>query len=397
MSHLWPGFSPGDYPVAVYDGENTRLYRHPSPPEEFHPDPQVADALVFVGRHPAVVASSTVELDGVPTATVLTGDRQDLDVRAEIAHETFHLFCRQHHPGWFVDESAALAYPVEDADVLTLRQLEAEALHRAVVAASRSDISSEPAPDPGSGSTSDSDEAAAGWAAAALTLRHERRRLLADAAAQYERDLERCEGLAYYVEGRAAGSPRCLRPLAEPVRPDGIRRAASATGEAIALLLDRFAPGWQTTLADDDEAHPDDLLRSALARATPTEFGADHRSAVAARARDAVAALRDERRSRRQSFLARDDKVVLTTRDKPLRVTGFDPMNLHDLGSGDVLHTHHLKIAGDGFDLELFDCQALTEGAGDHPLFDGLRRVTFVGGSGSDGDCRGGGDRATAP
>ncbi|MET9023317.1 hypothetical protein ABZV93_25425 [Actinopolymorpha sp. NPDC004070] len=307
----------------------------------------------------------------MPTATVLRGDRDDLDVQAEIAHETFHLFCRQRHPGWFVDESAALTYPVEDADVLTLRRLEAEALHRALATALSTS---------GAGTM----ETAAGWAMTALTVRGERRETLTDAAAQYERDLERCEGLAYYVEGRAAGRPRCLRPLTETVRPDEIRRAAYATGEAIALLLDRFASGWQTTLEAGDESYPDDLLRAALTDTTPRQFGADHRPAVAARAREAVAALREERRSCRQVVLGRDDKVVLTATGKPLQVRGFDPMNLRHLGGGDVLHTHHLKIAGEEFELELFDCQALTEGAGDHPLFDGLRRVTFTS-RGSDG------------
>ncbi|MGW0229394.1 hypothetical protein ACWDWO_13840 [Actinopolymorpha singaporensis] len=58
-------------------------------------------------------------------------------------------------------------------------------------------------------------------------------------------------------------------------------------------------------------------------------------------------------------------------------------MNLHRLGSRDVLPTRYLKLGGEGFVLELFDCQALTEGAGDHPLFDGLRRVTFIGGDGA--------------
>ncbi|GAA2758277.1 hypothetical protein [Actinopolymorpha rutila] len=385
MSRLWPGFSPTDFPVAVYDGENTWLYRHPSPPEEFRRHPRADDALVFAGRHPAVVASSATELGGVLTPTVLRGGRNDLDVRAEIAHETFHVFCRRRHPDWFVDESAALTYPVEDADVLALRRLEAEALRRAVVAASGSDS--------GAANTTDTTGASAGWAATALTLRRERRQILAEAAAQYERDLERCEGLAYYVEGRAAGSPRCLRALAEPVRPDDVRRAAYATGEAIALLLDRFTPGWQARLEADATSYVDDLLHNAVANAGPTEFTADHRSMVVGRAKGAIAALREERRSRRHAFLARDDKVVLTaTGRKPLRVTGFDPMNLHNLGSGAVLHTHHLKVAGEDFELELFDCQALTEGAGDHPLFDGLRRVTFTGG-GTGGD--GGG--ATAP
>ncbi len=264
--------------------------------------------------------------------------------------------------GWLVDESAALTYPVEDANVLTLRRLEAEALRRASVIAA---------------------ETAAGWAATALSLRSQRQQLLADAVAQYERDLERCEGLAYYVEGRAAGSPRCLQTLAEPVRPDGIRRAAYATGEAMALFLDRFRSGWTTEVEAGDTSYPDDLLGRAVSDAAPEDFTAGHRATVADRAREDVATLREERRARRQAFLARDDKVVLTATGNPLRVRGFDPINLQHLGGGGVLHTHYLKIAGEDFELELFDSQALTEAAGDHPLFDGVRRITFASGGGA--------------
>ena len=152
--------------------------------------PRNADggALVFVGRHPAVVGSSLIDLGGVTTATVLQGDRPD--VRAEIAHETFHVFCRVRHPAWGANEMSALTYPVEDPEVLTLRRLEAEALLRAVL------------------------ESSAGWAAAAVSLRQDRFERLAESAVRYERDLERCEGLAFYVEGKEACAIRCVDALA---------------------------------------------------------------------------------------------------------------------------------------------------------------------------------------
>jgi hypothetical protein len=37
---LWPGFDPRTVPVAIHDGEQTLLFRHPSPPAGFEPDPQ---------------------------------------------------------------------------------------------------------------------------------------------------------------------------------------------------------------------------------------------------------------------------------------------------------------------------------------------------------------------
>jgi len=98
-----------------------------------------------------------------------------------------------------------------------------------------------------------------------MVLRRQRSRQLPDTAARYERDLERWEGLAQYVEGKVAGRPRCLDTLAEPSRPDAIRTAAYATGEAIAVLMDEISPGWAITLDADDTIDLDDLLTSSVA------------------------------------------------------------------------------------------------------------------------------------
>jgi hypothetical protein len=54
-------------------------------------------------------------------------------------------------------------------------------------------------------------------------------------------------------------------------------------------------------------------------------------------------------------------------------------MNVQHLGGGEVLHTRMLKLRGQGIELEVWEAQALTEGAGSHPLFDGIARVTFTG------------------
>ncbi|GAA5017092.1 hypothetical protein [Actinopolymorpha pittospori] len=353
MTELWPGFSPTNHPVALFDGERTWLFRHPSPPEEFRQASDAEGALVFDGRHPAVVGSSLVDLGGVTTATVLQGDRPD--VQAEIAHETFHVFCRVRHPAWAANEVSALTYPVEDPEVLTLRRLEAEALRRAVL------------------------EGAAGWAVVAASLRQDRFERLPESAVRYERDLERYEGLAFYVEGKWAGAIRCVEALATPSRPDDIRRAAYHTGEAMAVLLDKFAPGWADALEANDTLELDGLLRAAVAGQASKEFSADERAEVARSAREAVAAMETQRRLRREAFLARHGRIVLTALSpNAFEVAGYDPMNIEHLGRGEVLHTRFLKLRGEGVELEVFDSPALTESAGAHPLHDGIRRVTFT-------------------
>ena len=107
---LWPGFEPLSVPLAVYTGGRTYLFRHPSPPEGFAPLADASPAaLVFEGRHPSVVANTSVELGGVMTATLLldggpgepTGPRE---LAAVALHEAFHAFQRARHPGWVGNE-----------------------------------------------------------------------------------------------------------------------------------------------------------------------------------------------------------------------------------------------------------------------------------------------------
>lgn len=350
MTDLWPGFAPEDYPVAVYDGVRTRLFRHPSPPAEFGMDPDEGRVHAVTGRHPAVVANTVVELGGVPTATILSGSS---DVHATIAHETFHLYCGSRHPEWAANEAVTLSYPADDVEVLTLRRLEAEALRRAL------------------------DRASAAWAAAAVGFKQRRFERLSSPLIGYERDLERWEGIAFYVEGKVAGVTRCLDNLGEPSRPDEIRWAAYQTGEAMSVLLDLFSPGWTFLLESNDARVLDELLRVAVAGRAPAEFSAGETSAIAERAQADVAALIADRSARREQFVARKGRVVLAADGDPLRVAQFDPMNLRYLGGGEVLHTRLLKLRNESTELEILDAEALTESAGAHPLFDGIRRVTI--------------------
>lgn len=72
---LWPGFDPLRIPLAIYTGERTFLFRHPSPPEGFESVPDASPvAFVFAGRHPRVTANTSAEIGGVVTATLLADD-----------------------------------------------------------------------------------------------------------------------------------------------------------------------------------------------------------------------------------------------------------------------------------------------------------------------------------
>lgn len=45
---LWPGFDPRSFPLAVFDGERTYLFRHPAPPPEFIADEAAGGDIRFI-------------------------------------------------------------------------------------------------------------------------------------------------------------------------------------------------------------------------------------------------------------------------------------------------------------------------------------------------------------
>ena len=64
---------------------------------------------------------------------------------------------------------------------------------------------------------------------------------------------------------------------------------------------------------------------------------------------------------------------------RPMFAEGFDPMNLTVLGDGEILHERWLKLtAGKSF-VEAEGHASLTEPFGEHPLFQGVARVTVGG------------------
>lgn len=362
---LWPGFDPRRVPLAIFNGDATLLFRHPSPPPEFVSLSSRQGVWAFAGRHESVTANAPAKLGGVMTATAMLKPSARRDVRAQAAlviHEAFHVFQRERHPDWGANELELFVYPFEDADALRLRRLETLALARAETARARGD--------------------AACWASAAMKLRAERYARIPSGSAAYERGTELNEGLASYVEALAAGrARRALLPAGD--FPAGeVRQRAYATGRALATLLDRFAPDWKQRLEAGDKRPLDVALGAALPapaarRCEPAPLQLRDASE---RARRDVAALVSKREALRRDFLARPGwKLELTVEGSPLFPQGFDPLNVERVGAREVLHTRYLKLGGGAGFIEIINRHSLTEGAGEHPLFNGLRRLTVTG------------------
>jgi hypothetical protein len=364
-SALWPGFDPRRVPLAIYNGDATLLFRHPNPPPEFVSLSSRQGVWAFAGRHESVTANASAELGGVRVATAMLKPSARRDVRAQAAlviHEAFHVFQRERHPDWSANELELFVYPFEDADALRLRRLETLALSRAETSRAPAD--------------------AACWASAALNLRAERYARIPSGSAAYERGTELNEGLASYVEMLAAGRGHKTSLSPEDFPASEVRQRAYATGRALATLLDRFAPDWKQRLEAGDKRPLDVALAAALparaaGRCEPAPLQLRDASE---RARRDVAALVAKREALRRDFLARPGwKLELVVEGPPLFPQGFDPLNVERVGAREVLHTRYLKLGGGAGFIEIINRHSLTEGAGEHPLFNGLRRLTVTG------------------
>lgn len=243
------------------------------------------------------------------------------------------------------NEGDVFAYPADDPDVLRLRRMEATALRRALV-----------------------DQSAA-WTLTALRIRAERYARLSESAVRFERATERHDGIAQY----SLGQRRCLDELKTTLPVDDGRGTARHIGEALALLLDGFVPSWKERLESDDSRYLDELFGQI--EAVPAEFTSAEQERFHADAERAVEQLREHRTKLREEFFATAGRSRLTAEHEGFRCVGFDATNARHLGGGAVLHTRWLKLAGPGFELEVLDSPALTEGPADNPVFGGIRRV----------------------
>lgn len=363
---LWPGFEPGRVPVALFDGERTMLVAHPEPPAEFVPSSTVPGAFVVEGRHPAVRGNMPTEVGGVRVAAVLVDQMHGLSPQraaAVVAHERFHVHQLEHHPDWVANELAVFQHPTTDVQQLFDRRLETLALHRAMEATST--------------------ERSECWLRTALLLRRKRMEQLPPVVAAYERAIERQEGLARYIERRAAGLGARVDIAPEGYPPEDVRGRAYVTGVALALMLDRYAPGWRERVEDADEPPAlDSLLWIALEERPETScgFSAGERADVLERATAAVQAVRAGRDSVVRAFTAQPGwSVRVIAEDGPLWPQSFDPMSVRRVGSAALLHERMLRAGNENGFIDVFDRGALTVGYLDDPLASGIREVRVTG------------------
>jgi hypothetical protein len=360
---LWPGYDPMVVPLAVLEGGNTYLFRHPDPPDGFA---AIGEGYVFSGSHPLVVSNTSAVIGGVRTAAIVMDvsgqGRSITDMAALALHEAFHVFQASTGRRWGADETYMFVYPVEDADLLALRRLETEALRRAVSAGVEDSV--------------------AGWAFAAMDARSERYSELDPAFQAYERGIEAMEGTAAYVECKASGEMPVELP-AGGFDPEAVRLRGYATGAAFALLLDAFEPGWKADFALYDSLCLDGCLEKALERsghARTCAFTESETAAITDRARSDAESLIQTWNSRREDFVSAPGwRVVLEAAEEhPLWPQGFDPMNVRRVEGG-LLHTRFINLGNELGNLNVLEGTALTEGVGPHPLFNGVRRVVLSG------------------
>lgn len=368
---LWPGFRPLAIPLAIYDGQQTWLFRHPSPPAPFTPVPgSDLGAWAMSGREPAVTSNSSAKVGGTATATLLIdgsrANRSATELAATAIHEAFHVYQRAHHAGWVGNEGDLLTYPVDNADLLALRRIETEALRRALANQQAS--------------------GAACWAAVALAARRERFAAMDSSYAAYERLTELNEGLATYVQLRATGAVTVEIPPGEFLA-EGVRLRAYTVGPALAFLLDRVAPGWRPGLEATGGPALDLLLASAVDSAAPPATCAltpADSAELRRRARLDAAAVRAGWAERVRAFdtLPGWRVLVQSAAGQPLWPEGFDPLNVDRTDNG-LIHTRFLKLGNangriTALDEGDADIEARTVPAGQHPLFNGVSWVEVV-------------------
>jgi len=370
---LWPNFNPLTIPLAFYDGNNTYLFRYPGIPEGFTElKDKECDALFFSGRHPTVIASSIVNIEGTLSASLLIDKSHSRQTTTELAslaiHEAFHVFQAEGHPDWQADIGTLFLYPVEDEQLLALRRIETEALRLAL--------------------TTDDIQEKRSWARRALNARNNRYDRMDADLSSFERKGELHEGLATYIESLSVERKTVDLPK-NGYRADNVRGRFYQVGHALAVLLDTFAPTWKTEFETNDAQSLDLYLGVTLEKEGEQSLHIDFTQSEIANfektASEDARKLINERSERKRIFDSRSGVrfSVVTSSTAPLRVNGIDPSNALIIDGG-VLHTRYIKLRHEKGQIEMLTLlndgvEAMTEAAGSHPLYSGFTKLIVVG------------------
>lgn len=362
----WPGFNPMVIPALIFDGTDSYLVNHPSPPAEFTGLSKNTGIFIFQGRHKELRANTAIEINGIRTAAVdisLSGNSETVNIAALLLHEKFHCFQLTNKTDWgeFPNELAVFEYPADDPNLLKLVYLEMKALINAY--------------------DSKTDEESIKWIKLAAKLRADRYKVLPASCREYERAVEPIEGTAFYIQHKASGKdPR--NELGEKLySSDSIRIRGYITGSIMCFLLDRLTENWKSDLNPARGFYIDTLLQKIMPagiEAAVFDPYVDEKERISAQ--KAVDDYMLQRIILLDSFISKPGyKIILDCGKRPLWPSGFDPMNIEKLNKIELLHKRWLKLSGERAELEILGTESMTEGAKDHPLFNGVKKVVIAG------------------
>lgn len=365
VREAWPGFDPTAGPLAVHDGERTFLFGHREPPQGFEPLRGWEGAAAAPGAPPWRPPTGLPTVEGVPTAAVASPPGAPPGPRALAAallREAFRAHLRAEAPERAPREASVLDVPIRDPERVRERRLETTALRRA-------------------GSARDSLRRVC-WARSFLDRRGRRFARLPEEVAAWERAVEREEGLAAYVAGRALSRPPDPLP-AEGFPVGEPHRRAVAVGAAAARLLDRLDPGWRRAPGTPRSPPPPDRILAglpAVRSARPCRLTPDELRRTRAVARRDVAARGREGRAARRAFERRPGwrVTVRLPEDAPARPVELDPGGILLLEEA-ALVEGWVRLEGAGIRLEGRGPPLLLEAVPSRSLSRAVGRVTVTG------------------
>jgi len=350
--NLWPGFDPGQIPVAVYDSVNTWLLFSDKPPEGFMPAEDYAGVFVFEGQYPPVRGNSVVRFGEAWTAsTVLSNSSRRTnekytprDLAGIMVHEQFHVFQRTKHHRWRQNDGVLLFYPQETKEALYLRRIEKEAFKRAVLSSSEEEI--------------------AGWARTAMEYRKERLNRIPAQYGNYEKDLQLTEGLSDYIERIARGvDPLNASNITDGIAPAGVRDLGYWEGRWIAMILDRLNPDWKNYLEKNDSLYLDEILESELTDATYKKltFTDLDVSQIKARAENDF----DQWQIKKEKEIGSCQnlpgyRIEINSMADPLNIRIFEPLEIEILPERTVFHRLIFSAANQKGSIRIFNHPCIT-------------------------------------
>lgn len=327
--NLWPGFEPQKIPTAIYDGKNTYLFNHPSPPEGFELSAINSEVIYYKGQYSQVRGNSRVLINNVWTATSVlsnkskrTGEEYNLrDLAGIIVHEQFHVFQKLNYPNWRPNDGLLMIYPYDTVESLFLRMLEKEAFKRAITTENIAD--------------------AASWIKQALQYRDKRYSLLDSAFIYYEMELQRFEGISDYIEIKARNNNALSSmSITQGIAPSGIRDLGYIGGRWTALLLDRFDPEWKMKMDQRNTIYMNELIKSAVNNySSQLSFAVDELKHYRMESENDLKLWEKDNEILQNSFSkAEGIYVEINAGSLPLQIRMFEPLEMENLGNGKMFH-----------------------------------------------------------